>query len=144
MWAMRVTDGKRAKWATVLDVRPRLVLRSVVLGAPDASALAAFYERLLGWPRIDDQPGWVKLRSHDGGTAIAFQTEADYVAPTWPAEPGTQQMTAPLDIATDDLAAAVAWADENGASAASYQPQDDVRVMLDPAGHPFCLFEIPT
>jgi len=23
------------------------------------------------------------------------------------------------------------------------QPQDDVRVMLDPAGHPFCLFADP-
>jgi hypothetical protein len=23
---------------------------------------------------------------------------------------------------------------------ADFQPQDDVRVCLDPAGHPFCLF----
>jgi len=23
---------------------------------------------------------------------------------------------------------------------AAFQPQDDVRVMLDPAGHPFCLY----
>jgi hypothetical protein len=23
---------------------------------------------------------------------------------------------------------------------ADHQPQDDVRVMLDPAGHPFCLY----
>jgi hypothetical protein len=23
---------------------------------------------------------------------------------------------------------------------AAYQPQDDVRVLLDPAGHPFCLY----
>lgn len=27
-----------------------------------------------------------------------------------------------------------------GASLAAYQPQPDVRVYLDPAGHPFCLF----
>jgi hypothetical protein len=26
-----------------------------------------------------------------------------------------------------------------GAVLADYQPQDDVRVYLDPAGHPFCL-----
>ncbi len=26
-----------------------------------------------------------------------------------------------------------------GAEEASYHPQDKVRVMLDPAGHPFCL-----
>ncbi len=27
-----------------------------------------------------------------------------------------------------------------GAVLADYQPQDDVRVYLDPAGHPFCLW----
>jgi hypothetical protein len=26
-----------------------------------------------------------------------------------------------------------------GAQVASFQPQDKVRVLLDPAGHPFCL-----
>ncbi|MFE9031605.1 VOC family protein [Streptomyces iakyrus] len=26
-----------------------------------------------------------------------------------------------------------------GARLAGFQPQDDVRVLLDPAGHPFCL-----
>ena len=31
--------------------------------------------------------------------------------------------------------------DAPGANAlADFQPQDDVRVCLDPAGHPFCLF----
>ena len=29
-----------------------------------------------------------------------------------------------------------------GAAAAPNQPQADVRVMLDPAGQPFCLFEL--
>jgi len=27
-----------------------------------------------------------------------------------------------------------------GATLAGFQPQDQVRVCLDPAGHPFCLF----
>jgi hypothetical protein len=27
-----------------------------------------------------------------------------------------------------------------GATLADYQPQDDVRVHLDPDGHPFCLY----
>jgi hypothetical protein len=27
-----------------------------------------------------------------------------------------------------------------GATLAQVQPQDDVRVLLDPDGHPFCLF----
>ena len=49
-----------------------------------------------------------------------------------------------LDIATDDLDAAVAHALECGATLADHQPQDGVRVMLDPDGHPLCLFPSPT
>ena len=45
-----------------------------------------------------------------------------------------------LDVAAEDLDAAVAWALELGATLAEHQPQDDVRVLLDPDGHPFCLF----
>ena len=37
-----------------------------------------------------------------------------------------------------DLAGA--HAESVGAQLALFQPQDDVRVYLDPAGHPFCLF----
>ena len=45
-----------------------------------------------------------------------------------------------LDIEVDDLDAAGARAVAAGATLAAFQPQDDVRVYLDPAGHPFCLF----
>ena len=46
-----------------------------------------------------------------------------------------------LDIRVDDLAAATEHALATGARLADFQPQDDVRVLLDPAGHPFCFFE---
>ena len=36
--------------------RPRLTIAATVLDAPDARALAAFYERLLGWERVADEP----------------------------------------------------------------------------------------
>ena len=45
-----------------------------------------------------------------------------------------------LDFEVTDLPAAVAHAVELGAREAAFQPQDDVRVLLDPAGHPFCLY----
>jgi catechol 2,3-dioxygenase-like lactoylglutathione lyase family enzyme len=122
-------------------------ISATVLGAPDAQALAAFYARLLGWVVVDDEPNWVRLRHPSGEllpAGLSFQSEPDYVRPVWPAAPGEQQMMMHLDIATDDLEAAVAWAREAGAVLADFQPQDHVRVMLDPAGHPFCLFEGPS
>jgi Glyoxalase-like domain len=45
-----------------------------------------------------------------------------------------------LDIEVDDLDAAIAHATELGATVATHQPQEHVRVLLDPAGHPFCLY----
>jgi hypothetical protein len=45
-----------------------------------------------------------------------------------------------LDFEVSDLETAVAHAVELGAQEAEYQPQDNVRVLLDPAGHPFCLY----
>jgi hypothetical protein len=45
-----------------------------------------------------------------------------------------------VDIAVDDLDAATSWAIEVGAKVAEHQAQSRVRVMLHPAGHPFCLF----
>ncbi|MEU6202747.1 VOC family protein [Micromonospora musae] len=120
--------------------RPRLVLSSTVLDSPDAQELAAFYERLLGWPRDEDEPDWVTLRAPGGGAGLAFQSEPAYVRPVWPADPGRPQMMAHLDIRVDDLEAASAHALAAGASLADFQPQEQVRVHFDPAGHPFCLY----
>jgi catechol-2,3-dioxygenase len=119
---------------------PRMSLSGIVLDSPDAGSLADFYRRLLGWTVEQDEPGWVKLRAPDGGPGLSFQTESAYVRPTWPAGPGDQQMSVHLDIQVDDLDVAGAHARREGAVLAEYQPQDDVRVYLDPAGHPFCLF----
>jgi catechol 2,3-dioxygenase-like lactoylglutathione lyase family enzyme len=118
-------------------------LRAPVLGSPDPSALASFYELLLGWTRAAEDVDFVRLQSPEGGTGLSFQLEPHHVRPVWPAVPGEPQMTAHLDIAVDDLAAAEGWALDAGATLADTQPDpDDLRVMLDPDGHPFCLFEV--
>jgi catechol 2,3-dioxygenase-like lactoylglutathione lyase family enzyme len=117
-----------------------MTVSGIVLDAPDAHELASFYERLLGWKRQQDEPGWVKLSAPDGGAGLSFQTEPAYVRPVWPARPGEPQMSMHLDIEVDDLEVASAHAVAAGATVADFQPEDDVRVHLDPAGHPFCLF----
>ncbi len=115
----------------------------VTLNSPDPPALARFYSRLLGWPIGTEIPGWVTLRNPDGGIGIGFHIEDIYVRPVWPAKPGEQQMMMHLEIRVDDLEVGCAHARECGAILADYQPQDDVRVHLDPDGHPFCLYLDP-
>jgi catechol 2,3-dioxygenase-like lactoylglutathione lyase family enzyme len=122
---------------------PRFTLSGIVLDCPDPRALAAFYQALLGWPEVSgpDDPTWVKIRPDGADTGLSFQLEERYVPPVWPATaPDHQQMQVHLDIWVDDLDASSAFAQQHGATVAAFQPQDDVRVHLDPAGHPFCLF----
>ena len=121
-------------------VRAGLRLRGVVLGTPDPMALAAFYARLLGWAYASQHPEWVVLLDPGGGAGLSFQREDPYVAPVWPAGPGDQAMQVHLDVEVDSLAAAVTWALACGARVAEHQPQEHVRVCLDPHGHPFCLY----
>jgi predicted enzyme related to lactoylglutathione lyase len=115
-------------------------LTYVNLGAPDPRLLASFYARLLDWPVERDDPGFVLVRNPAGGVGLACQQEIHHQPPMWPAGPGAQQMQAHLEVRVDNLAAAVKHALDCGATLAAFQPQDNVRVCLDPAGHPFCLY----
>jgi len=113
----------------------------VVLDAPDARELAHFYARLLDWQIFnEDENGAAVAPSETAGYNLAIQTEPNYARPVWPTEAGKPQMSMHLDIEVDDLDEAVAYAVSVGAALAPYQPQSNVRVMLDPAGHPFCLY----
>jgi len=118
-----------------------VTLSAVVLGTPDPGALARFYAALLDWELLLEERGWVSIGPPAGGVGLSFQEEEDHVAPTWPPEAGTQQMQLHLDFKVRDLAAAGERAARLGARLSGHQPEPDVRVFLDPAGHPFCLFE---
>ena len=41
---------------------PRMTLSGIVLDAPEARDLAAFYRRLLGWIVGQDEPDWSEAR----------------------------------------------------------------------------------
>src|SRR5205085_1889313 len=88
----------------------------------------AFYARLLGWTVVDEagprpgappQVGWVQLRPPSGGpgVSLSFEFEAAYVPPVWPSVAGEQQIMTHIDIAVEDLEAAVAWSVEAGGHA---------------------------
>ena len=105
--------------------------------APDPGALARFYAQLMDWPITHEEPGTTVLAA--GSVFMVFQQADDYAPPVWPPAPGQQRPMMHLDIQVGDLDDAAAEAVALGATVAEHQPQVNVRVLLDPAGHPFCL-----
>lgn len=112
----------------------------VVLDAPDPHRLARFYSKLLGWPIAKEDDDGAAIAPAEGVAYLGFQRAEGYVPPVWPAREGAPRMSAHLDFEVTDLPVAVAHALELGAREAEFQPQDTVRVLIDPAGHPFCLY----
>lgn len=135
-------------------MKHRIRLRTVVIDCADAHGLADFYSRLLGWPITATEPDWALLRDPNGGTGLSFQAEENYHPPVWPKDPVCQDAWASrgqglrpapakmlrLDFLVEDLEASLHRALHCGARLAPEQLFPNMRVLLDPAGHPFCLF----
>lgn len=122
-----------------------LVGWNVVLDSDHADELSLFYEKLLGWTRFPGEEYTVLANVEQQGfpTWITFQQVDDYVPPVWPATPEEQQQMAHLDFHVEDVGEAVKYALSCGATMSDIQFEDIWRVMLDPAGHPFCLLPPP-
>lgn len=121
----------------------KIKLYTCTMDCIDPYALAKFYGALLQWdiPYHDDDWACVGAPGMAQGAypGIMFQRNPEYLPPVWPEAPGAQQQMAHLDFVVSDLEQAVQHAIECGATVAKAQFSDDWRVMLDPAGHPFCL-----
>ena len=111
----------------------------VAVEAPEPEALARFYSSLLTWPVVGQDDGSYILRAPEGRIFLVVQPAPGYVPPTWPPTSGQQRPMMHLDFQVGDLDAAVQEALGLGATLAADQPNSTVRVLLDPAGHPFCL-----
>ena len=113
----------------------------VTLDCSDPRELGEFWARMLGGEVAFASDVTVGVRT-DWVWLAAMKVDR-YVAPTWPDDAVPKQIH--LDLAVTDLPAAVAEAEALGARGASEQPAPDRwRILLDPAGHPFCLTtEIP-
>ena len=112
----------------------------VVLEAPDPRELARFYSAVLGWPVHTEGDTWCTLDAGEGVAYLAFQKSEGYRRPTWPTTGEEQQMQLHLDFEVSDVEVATEEAVRLGAVLHDHQPQEEVRVLLDPAGHPFCLY----
>ena len=107
----------------------------VVVDCPDDVGLMRFYHELTGMPVGDYGDAFPVIAAH--GVALAFQEVKDYQPPTWPSQDRGQQLH--LEFVTDDIPGAITYAESIGATRAPDASFDDYTVMLDPAGHPFCI-----
>ncbi|MGB3411508.1 MAG: VOC family protein [Microthrixaceae bacterium] len=106
------------------------------LDCDDPRAEAEFWSALLGLT-VAHAEGDYAMVSGEGGPALGFGRVDGYIPPQWPNPNGSKQFH--LDLAVDDIPAEEARAIALGATLAEPQPGETWRVLLDPAGHPFCL-----
>ncbi len=109
---------------------------SIAFDCADPTALAAFWAALLEGEVAFSSDHFAAVKT-DRMWLAATKVD-DYQPPTWPHADQPKQMH--VDLAVDDLAKAEAEAVRLGARKADFQPAPDRWVvLLDPAGHPFCL-----
>jgi hypothetical protein len=134
-------------------------LRTVVLDATDARAVAEFWRELLGYVyRPGDEPppagqpdpsgeDWLVLRDTTGEARLAVQQVAELAPSTWPDARVPQQLH--LDLTVGDIDTLSEQRDRAVALGArvlldrSADPDEPLYVFADPAGHPFCIFVSP-
>lgn len=105
----------------------------ISLDCADPDELAEFYLRLLGGEVLWRKHSSVGVRTPD--VLLVMQRVADHTPPTWPGASIVH-----LDLtAGDALDEPEAFAIGLGARPAEPQSDPRWRVLLDPAGHPFCI-----
>lgn len=105
----------------------------VSLDCADPAELAEFYLQLLGGRLLWSRPSSVGVQTP--GLLLIPQRVADYAPPSWPGSSIVH-----LDLtAGAELASAERRAVTLGARRVDPQSDPRWRVLLDPAGHPFCI-----
>ncbi len=108
----------------------------LVIDCPEPGALAAFYQKLLGMQRVQDEGTFVVIGDAADRPGVAFQQIPDLRMPQWGDPDRPQQMH--LDVRVDDLDEAEERVLGLGARRLP-GGGERFRVYADPAGHPFCL-----
>jgi hypothetical protein len=129
-----------------MDNELKIKMYSFTVDCKEPLELAKFYGALLSWEVmfLDEEYSCVYAPGTNQGAypSMLFQQNLEYEPPVWPAKPEAQQQMAHMDFAVNDLEKSVQHAIQCGATIADEQFSNDWRVMLDPAGHPFCLCQM--
>jgi hypothetical protein len=111
-------------------------LAAVSLDCPDPKSLATFYQALLDVEVMFESDDFIVLKG--AGVYLTTQRVDEHRPPDWPDALIPKQLH--LELAVDDLDKAETAAVAIGATKAAQQPSPELwRVLIDPAGHPFCI-----
>ncbi len=87
---------------------------------------------------------WLVLRNPSGGCQLAFQQIQVLPEATWPDGPHPQMAHLDLTVPTVDVLDAehrrALGLGARPLRGRSHDPEQQLRVYADPAGHPFCIF----
>jgi hypothetical protein len=124
----------------------KIKMYSFTIDCVSPQELAKFYAALLEWNVVFSDEDYAAVAAPDTKQGeypgILFQRNPEYLPPVWPEEAEKQQQMAHMDFIVNDLEKSVEHALHCGATVAKAQFSDHWRVMLDPAGHPFCLCQM--
>lgn len=111
-------------------------LGAISIDCADPAALAQFYRQVLDLEVLFESEQFVALKG--AAVLLTFQRVADHQPPQWPEGGVPKQLH--LELAASDLDAEETRILGLGATKAEVQPNPSGwRVLLDPAGHPFCI-----
>lgn len=119
---------------------PDVRLAAVSVDTDDPKPVSEFYRQLLGLEVFFESDAFVALKG--AALLLTFQRVGAHRAPAWPDGDVPKQLH--LELSVSDLDAVERRALDLGATKPAKQPGaqpggDRWRVLLDPAGHPFCL-----
>lgn len=111
----------------------KLDICALIIDCADAAPMMAFYQELLGGEVVDSTTLKVD------GLLVIFRESVDYTAPTWPSAERPMQFH--VDFFADDMDETERELQRLGATVPDFQPgrEGGLVVLLDPAGHPFCI-----
>jgi catechol 2,3-dioxygenase-like lactoylglutathione lyase family enzyme len=112
-------------------------LFAITLDCPNPLRLARFYQKITGWELFASNDDFIVLAGDDN-VRLDFQRVTNHQPSPWPDPAAPRRVH--LDFRVEHLDQAEAHLLNLGAVRPDFQPGGQrFRVLLDPAGHPFCL-----
>jgi catechol 2,3-dioxygenase-like lactoylglutathione lyase family enzyme len=117
---------------------------SIDCGPDNFEDMITLYRDMLGLKVAEREERWAALVDPLGDKCVNIGVHDWYEPPVWPEVRPEQTKMMHFEVRVNDVPAAVTRAVSFGAREAPHQPPNRdatrLRVMLDPAGHPFCLW----